>query len=191
MTTFNKPLALLCIAFAVCARTVINAQPSGLKKTDDALAKVQGDWRVVAHTFDGKDIPAGLGEVIYSIQGNHLIHIMNKRPDATLRLDPSKDPSEWDAVSYSGITNTDIYKLEGAELTICGGLRGAERPKTFAAGKGSRISLMVLTRLKLTALNAAICKIDVTNKTVRVVPWDGKAWQKDSVKVLVDRKSVV
>ncbi len=34
-----------------------------------------------------------------------------------------------------------------------------------------------------TELNGAICKIDVTNKTFRVVPWDGKTktWKRDSI----------
>src|SRR5437588_706566 len=30
-------------------------------------------------------------------------------------------------------------------------------------------------------LNAAICKIDVVNKTIRVAPWDGEKWRKDLV----------
>jgi hypothetical protein len=35
-------------------------------------------------------------------------------------------------------------------------------------------------------LKAGLCKIDVTNKTIRVVPWDsaGKAWKQDSARVL-------
>jgi hypothetical protein len=34
-------------------------------------------------------------------------------------------------------------------------------------------------------IRAAFCKIDVTNKTVRIVPWDGKTWRRDSARVLV------
>ena len=30
-------------------------------------------------------------------------------------------------------------------------------------------------------LNAAICKIDVAHKTIRVAPWDGQSWRKDLV----------
>jgi hypothetical protein len=35
-----------------------------------------------------------------------------------------------------------------------------------------------------TKLLAAVCKIDPANRTVRVVPWDGKTWKRDSLKVL-------
>ena len=34
-------------------------------------------------------------------------------------------------------------------------------------------------------LKGAFCKIDVPNKTVRMVPWDGKTWRRDSARVLV------
>lgn len=37
---------------------------------------------------------------------------------------------------------------------------------------------------KLPTLTGAICKIDVTNKIIRFVPWSDKTWQRDSIKVL-------
>ena len=35
-----------------------------------------------------------------------------------------------------------------------------------------------------TRLMAAVCNIDAAGKTVRVLPWDGKTWKRDSLKVL-------
>lgn len=37
-----------------------------------------------------------------------------------------------------------------------------------------------------TGLQAAVCQFDVTNKTVRVIPWDltNKSWRRDSAQVL-------
>jgi len=33
-------------------------------------------------------------------------------------------------------------------------------------------------------INGAVCKIDTTRKTIRIVPWDGKSWRKDLIRVI-------
>lgn len=117
------------------------------------LERHQGTWAVVAFEHDGQETPEEtLGEIERVVMGNRAVWRRNGETfsETTIEIDPAKEPKAIDVIPdggpFKGRRTPGIYKLDGDRLTICMGQPDGERPEAFAAGKGSRRTLMVLER---------------------------------------------
>src|SRR2546430_1528753 len=102
-------LAYACIALAFSSTSAA---------TDGDLKKVQGAWKRVSVTSDGRDYPEAAAQQQLIIKGDsYTIKAKDhKDQEGTFRLDPSKMPKEIDIIPSTGPnkgkTLKGIYKLE-------------------------------------------------------------------------------
>jgi uncharacterized protein (TIGR03067 family) len=127
------------------------------KETDakKELEKFQGRWTTVSRVDDGKaSTEEETKNHVITIQGD-LVTVLDKDKEVAtcrLKLDPSKDPGEYDLTYESGpnkgTARKGIYKFEGDTLTTCLAGVGKEPPKEFASKPGSGATLFVQKRDK-------------------------------------------
>ena len=137
----------LCIA-AIALAAALNAQDGDLKK-------LQGTWNVVSLEVEGQAMPASaLGAARIVVQGDHFTTSgMGAKYEGTLELDASATPRTFNLNFTSGPEaenrSLGIYELDGDDWRMCLTMRGAVRPKTFAAPAGSGLALQVLKRKRV------------------------------------------
>lgn len=111
---------------------VTSASGQDAKKDLDQL---QGEWMMHSREANGK--PSTNTNWKLTIKGDQWTVT---RPDggtaaiqATIKLDPAKNPKEIDLMYKRGVSSPGIYKLEGDTLTLCrpGPSMNAERAKEF------------------------------------------------------------
>ncbi|HYT88514.1 MAG TPA: DUF5004 domain-containing protein [Gemmataceae bacterium] len=115
-------------------------------------AKLQGTWKVVELTKEGKQEAAAADKNMRMVFAGD--KFMMKGSDAdyegTFTLDPSKNPKRLDTRVVHGkdkvITTQGIYRLEGDTLKIAWTEGKAERPQEFAVKPGSGVRMIVLKR---------------------------------------------
>lgn len=137
------------LGFAAVVLAVAAPQAFADELADKELARLQGDWQMVALTKDGETILADkLKDRVWTFQGDKLVPRYDKDDTATVKLDPAKKPPALDITDKNGDKVEGIYKFDGADkLVICG--RGDnKRPTEFAAGPKSGAILFVLERVK-------------------------------------------
>jgi uncharacterized protein (TIGR03067 family) len=119
-------------------------------------AWVQGSWRVVAVTHDGKD------ENVDDYRGMRIVYADGRShveteggggafAHMTYRLDPMKkwlDLAEVDEQKEQGRTYLGIYKLDGDRFIFCIGMDGKKRPTELSAKAGSGYRLVTMRRIK-------------------------------------------
>jgi uncharacterized protein (TIGR03067 family) len=144
MTRLLLPVAAICFFAA-------SAFP---EDTKEDLKRLQGTWKVVGLTNDGKKAPPD------KLEGAELIVIGNayvlKGEDTfrgKLKLDATQKPKFIDAtfIDEQGQEKgkaAGIYQQDGDELRICWREKGDQRPNEFASKPGSNIRLIVLKRAK-------------------------------------------
>src|SRR5262245_20575305 len=99
------------------------SQPEDAAKKE--LAKLEGDWKLVAMEVAGKDVPAEkLTTATVTIHGrNYRLRTGNKQFDVEIKLDPGKTPKEIDMTFLDGPNKErvgrGIYELDGDKLKIC------------------------------------------------------------------------
>ena len=124
-----------------------------LAKHVEQLHALEGEWRFVGLQVDGSDVPAAM-----SAQSRILIdgdRFRMESPEATydgvLSIDASVEPMRIDIEFVegpeAGNSSYGIYQLSGGQLTICLGVAGASRPKSFSTKKGSGHALERLRRV--------------------------------------------
>jgi uncharacterized protein (TIGR03067 family) len=119
---------------------------------DDRAELERGEWRVVAMTSRGKEIPKNLLEqrdLRMAFKGNKLIQNFaavkgGDSRDIPLKINAAAMPREIEWRQSAKISYVGIYKLENGTLTIALG-RG-ERPKDFSPE--TAYVLYVLKRVK-------------------------------------------
>ena len=126
-----------------------------LAKHVEQLHALEGEWRFVGLQVDGSDVPAAM-----SAQSRILIdgdRFRMESPEATydgvFSIDASVEPMRIDIEFVegpeAGNSSYGIYQLSGDQLTICLGVAGASRPKSFATKKGSGHALERLRRVSV------------------------------------------
>ena len=119
------------------------------KKADDGK-KLDGTWKVVATTFDGKEVPAKAlaGRKVVIGGGKLTAYVGEKKGNVNrITLDGSKKPARINLLRQ-GLTEPSLglYELKGDRLTICYGEPGKERPAKLESKEGDRAFLLVLER---------------------------------------------
>ena len=149
----RNPKAKLAEAQLKIARDSGFTSWPALAKHVEQLHALEGEWRFVGLQLDGSDVPAAM-----SAQSRILIdgdRFRMESPEATydgvFSIDASVEPMQMDIAFVegpeAGNTSYGIYQLSGDQLTLCLGVVGATRPKSFATNKGSGHALERLRRV--------------------------------------------
>jgi uncharacterized protein (TIGR03067 family) len=114
--------------------------------------KLKGDWTVASLHADGKD--AKEEEATFTFAGDKLtVAFKDSKQSATYTIDPAAQPKTIDIVPEEGPekgkTIKGIYTFDDDGLKICAAASpDKDRPKEFAAKKGSGSVLIVLKKDK-------------------------------------------
>jgi uncharacterized protein (TIGR03067 family) len=149
----RNPKATLAEAQLTIARDNGFTSWPALAKHVQQLHALEGEWRFVGLQVDGSDVPAAM-----SAQSRILIdgdRFRMESPEATYdgvfsidgSLEPMRIDIEFVEGPEAGNSSYGIYQLSGDQLTICLGVAGASRPKSFATKKGSGHALERLRRV--------------------------------------------
>ena len=110
---------------------------------------LQGTWNVVSLEMDGQKMSGGGARIV--VRGNRFTTIaMGAAYEGTVTVHQATAPKGFDLRfeqgPEKGNTNFGIYELDGDTWKICLATRGSERPKEFAAPRGTGIALETLRR---------------------------------------------
>ncbi|HQY88543.1 MAG TPA: TIGR03067 domain-containing protein [Tepidisphaeraceae bacterium] len=132
-------LISVLLLLVVC---VLRAEPPVIP---DALAELQGRWRLTEIAFDGQH-KKGITGVWLKIDGDQLLS--EDQPDdvATIEIDASQTPKWFDLTDRENKVNIGIYKIEGNVMTIASADSGGARPTEFESVAGSKVFLSVYER---------------------------------------------
>jgi uncharacterized protein (TIGR03067 family) len=112
--------------------------------------KFQGSWTAIAATWDGDAYNAqGLQDLRFTIKADRWTYQnqTNVKFGSRCKLDPAKKPAEIDLIHNDNQTSLGIYKFVDKDtVEICSRKDPGERPKEFAAPKGSKFLYMKLKR---------------------------------------------
>jgi uncharacterized protein (TIGR03067 family) len=150
MALFRAPIAILLCGLSSLAGPVRAADAAR-----EELARLQGTWVMTALEINGEKLPAEkFQSTKLEITGDRYITDTGRgRHEATLKLDPAKDPRTIDMTFADGPNKGDtaegIYKLEGDTLTICRPrLPPQPRPTEFSTKPGTDRFIVVWKRDK-------------------------------------------
>jgi uncharacterized protein (TIGR03067 family) len=122
----------------------------GVRKKD--IQRIQGTWVAVSAERNGREAPEReVRRIAMTFQGDRVKvkgFKENADEEGTFRLDPTHK-LRWFDLAVANKRMPGIYLLEADSLTICFNQNDAgQRPKRFAAGKGTEVRLIVLKRQK-------------------------------------------
>lgn len=143
---------LLCIALLAISPSTPAADNEAAKAD---LAKLQGEWAMVAGTADGQAMPDALlatarrvckdDETSVTVGGQLIMK-------AKFALDPTQMPKTIDYDVTDGPTkgkkHLGIYEFDGEKLKFCFGSPDAPRPTTFASQPGDGRTFSIWQRPK-------------------------------------------
>lgn len=117
-----------------------------------ALDQLQGTWKLVSATRDGKDMPEETVKTFKSAINRDKLTIARDGKtveEGKLNLDPTKTPKVIDIVFGDGSkTALGIYELDGDTFKVCYSKPAGDRPKEFSAKEGSGQTLSIWRREK-------------------------------------------
>jgi uncharacterized protein (TIGR03067 family) len=148
----RKPSAKLADAQLQIARDNGFKNWPALARHVDHLRALQGEWRFVGLQVDGNDVPASMyGHSRILMDGDRFrMESPEANYDGVLTIDASTEPMRIDIEFVegpeAGNSSCGIYELDGDQLTICLGVAGASRPKSFSTKQGSGHALEKLRR---------------------------------------------
>ena len=133
-----RSISLLTILVAVAASPAEDGDP-----VSDEMARMQGEWTMVAGVVDGRAIPEEtLKEFRRVCKGNEVNTTLGGQVvmKATIKVDPTKGPKTIDYVvrdgPTKGKTHLGVYVLEGDTFKSCFATPGEERPTDFTSAGG-------------------------------------------------------
>jgi uncharacterized protein (TIGR03067 family) len=116
------------------------------------LDSLQGEWKLVSATRDGKDMPPERVKGFKNTVKGDRFTITSEGKTAeegTMKLEPGKKPKQTDLVLAEGNrTARGIYELSGDTFKLCYAPPGKDRPKEFSAREGTGCTLSVWQRKK-------------------------------------------
>jgi uncharacterized protein (TIGR03067 family) len=128
----------------------------GKEAAKEELKKLQGTWKAVSVTYNGKDFfEKGQATFDFIVKGDEIVVQGNdavKKEYARLKfkLDPSTMPRIFDLTVTGGIQLNvkmeGIYEVNGEELKLCVRIFGTDRPNKFEAPSGSSNAYLVLKK---------------------------------------------
>ncbi len=123
------------------------------------LDGLQGTWNVVSLEMDGQKMSGGDARIV--VRGNRFTSIaMGATYEGTVTVHAATAPRGFDLRfeegPEKGNTNFGIYELDRDTWRICLATRGSDRPKEFAAPRGTGIALETLRRQTAADVDAAI-----------------------------------
>ena len=134
---------------------LLGAAKPGQNDAKPNLEPIQGGWKMVLGFKNGEELPADQVKTAeLTIDDDQCrFRLGAASMAATIKVDSSKVPKEIDFTfaegDQKGKTVKGIYKLAGADLTICRGLTERDRrPTEFAAPTDSGLLLMIWKRSK-------------------------------------------
>jgi uncharacterized protein (TIGR03067 family) len=119
--------------------------PLVAQETKSDLDKLQGHWRMVESTRDGKKTP-GEVKIERTIESNnYTVTVKSDEGEqvlsGTLKIDPAKNPKTIDATRTegpdAGQAMLGIYEIEGNRQKVCFAPPGKTRPTEFASKPGT------------------------------------------------------
>ena len=116
--------------------------------------EIEGEWRMVSATFDGKPLADDMVKwCTRTTRGDSTVVMAGPQTmvNARFSLDPSKKPGAIDYVNLhggdKGKTQLGIYELTDDRLTICMSPPGKPRPAAFESSRGDGRSLTAWQRV--------------------------------------------
>jgi len=119
---------------------------------------IQGTWKIVSATVDGRDTTEELDkDITLVITKDKITSLIGGKSDhqTTYKLDPTKKPKTIDTTDIKddgqpGKTTLGIYQLSGDELKLAAALKsGSDRPAAFDAKDDAKgVLQVVLKRVK-------------------------------------------
>ncbi|PYL10523.1 MAG: hypothetical protein DME33_00660 [Verrucomicrobia bacterium] len=128
-----------------------------VKPQDPASAKdlegLQGTWKLVSATQDGKALPDDKVKKTTIVFKHDTFRFPESAEYATSRsgtvkIDATKQPKHMDAISTKGEVMLGIYELNGDNYKVCFAPTGKPRPSEFVSNPGSGYILQVWERKK-------------------------------------------
>lgn len=141
-----------------CVALMLLAVPvsAGDSQTDDLKREIerhQGTWAVTSFVRDGKESARDLVDsIVRIVKGDHVVWKRDGKSFAgtTVELDPSQTPKTIDVIPDGGRARGErvlgIYQLDADSLVICMADAGKERPKSFEAPAGGKLTLIKFQR---------------------------------------------
>jgi uncharacterized protein (TIGR03067 family) len=146
-------MSLLRLTLSVLAAATLAGGAAGAEDVANDRDRLQGEWQIVAITDAGEPVPREKLKGLKFVFEGDTLTMASAEKGAELEkfgftLDPSSKPKGID-LTEKGTAIPAIYELEGDTLRLCLPARTAtERPAAFESKKGSKVSLIVLQRVK-------------------------------------------
>ena len=133
-----------------------NSEAANETSKQDELARLQGTWQLLYAETNGSAAPAKtVRSIRVEIKGDHHSVYVGDKPvvhDVSFDIDPTVSPKTSDDTINEGEDKGKqihgIYQLDGDTLISCVAKLGHERPKEFAADKGSGHTLRVFMKVE-------------------------------------------
>ncbi len=136
-------MRIKCLWVVVVISLMTGGVLQGKDSGEDVLKKIQGTWKFVSQSRDGKPRPnEEVSKQTITFAGDKwTVHVDGKVVQAgTHKFDPSKKPGQVDAVVMEGedkgSTMLGIYEIKGDTMKVCFDPKGKERPSDFMSKAG-------------------------------------------------------
>jgi len=108
----------------------------------EELKNLQGAWTALTFGANGEKVPEEDAKKIkLTIKDNKWVLERGEGTNqGTIKLDPSKNPKQFDAALDEGDSVPGIYELKDGTLTMCWTNPGGERPTSFKNEEGKTVA---------------------------------------------------
>ena len=141
-------LLVLAASVGILGIAADDAKDAAKKELDG----LQGEWKLVSATRDGKDMPKDTVKGYKNtVKGDKFTVTRDGKAveEGTMKLDPTMKTKEIDMALEDGKqTALGIYELSGDNYKLCYAPPGKGRPKEFSGKEGTGYTLSVWQREK-------------------------------------------
>jgi uncharacterized protein (TIGR03067 family) len=145
MTGDLRMKSVLGVLVIVAPALLLAEDKTKLKSPTDR-ERLQGTWKVISLEVNGNHEKGDVGKTL-TFDGDKCLPQGLEPAKMTLKLNPAKNPKEFDLLMDDKVVLKGIYKLDGDTLTACYPSRLAqERPREFSGAKGREQVLLTTKR---------------------------------------------